>query len=248
MRKRILAFLIIAPLLMVALYAADRQAATPQAPAVKPAVAAPAAGSGPAARTVPREVPPARLQAAEVGGLPHDAVERPRGLHCRGSRDPLVRGDAADAGRRWRWRRRQGARYGPRGGVLPAARRRRRRRRALVPRTEGQARPPGHLRFRHAVGRDDVDDGRPDQRADGVPGRQRVPDVGVDPHALRGRGPQDLARHPPEPGVPRGPDQAREGLDGSAAPQPKPEPDGRRQHHVGKADVRRGLAHYSRGH
>ena len=43
MRKRILAFLIIAPLLMVALYAADRQAATPQAPPAKPAVAAPAA-------------------------------------------------------------------------------------------------------------------------------------------------------------------------------------------------------------
>ncbi len=43
MRKRLLAFVIIAPLLMVALYAADRQAAKPQAPPAKPAVAAPAA-------------------------------------------------------------------------------------------------------------------------------------------------------------------------------------------------------------
>ncbi len=43
MRKRILALLIIAPLLMVALYAADQQAAKPQAPVAKPAVAAPAA-------------------------------------------------------------------------------------------------------------------------------------------------------------------------------------------------------------
>jgi zinc protease len=43
MRKRILAFLIIAPLLMVALYAADRQGTKPQPPAPKPAAAAPAA-------------------------------------------------------------------------------------------------------------------------------------------------------------------------------------------------------------
>ena len=43
MRKRILALLIIAPLLMAALYAADRQATKTQAPAAKPAVAAPAA-------------------------------------------------------------------------------------------------------------------------------------------------------------------------------------------------------------
>jgi len=42
MRKRILAFLIIAPLLAAALYAADQQAAKAPAPAVKPAAAAPA--------------------------------------------------------------------------------------------------------------------------------------------------------------------------------------------------------------
>jgi zinc protease len=45
MRKRILAHLIIAPMLMVALYAGDRQAAKAQAPAAKPAAAAPAAPS-----------------------------------------------------------------------------------------------------------------------------------------------------------------------------------------------------------
>jgi zinc protease len=43
MRKRILALLIIAPLVMVALYAADRQASTTQTAPAKPAVAAPAA-------------------------------------------------------------------------------------------------------------------------------------------------------------------------------------------------------------
>jgi predicted Zn-dependent peptidase len=43
MRKRILALLIIAPLLAIALYAADQQTTTPQATAAKPAVAAPAA-------------------------------------------------------------------------------------------------------------------------------------------------------------------------------------------------------------
>jgi zinc protease len=43
MRKRILAFLTIAPMLMAVLYAADQQATKPQAPPAKPAVAAPAA-------------------------------------------------------------------------------------------------------------------------------------------------------------------------------------------------------------
>jgi zinc protease len=43
MRKRILALLVIAPLLAIALYAADQQTTTPQATAAKPAVAAPAA-------------------------------------------------------------------------------------------------------------------------------------------------------------------------------------------------------------
>ena len=43
MRKRLLAFLFVVPLLMAALYAADQQTAKPQAPPAKSAVAAPAA-------------------------------------------------------------------------------------------------------------------------------------------------------------------------------------------------------------
>ena len=146
------------------------------------------------------EVPAARLQAAEGGRVPDDAVERPGRLHRGRPRDPVVRCRAADAGRRRRRRLRR-----PRSRGMDD------QRGVDSPQRPGGGGGGGAQSFLEPkdklglqaicgsvmrVGRHDVDDRRPDQRADGVPGRQRVADRAVDPHAPRGRGAEDLAGHP----------------------------------------------------
>ncbi len=235
----------------IALYAADQQTTKPQATAAKPAAATPAAvpAQGPRPEQFLGKFPPLDFKPPKAADF---RTTLSNGLVVYIAEDheiPWFEATLLTPGGRRRRRRRPGARAWTATAVsFPQRRRRRRRRRALVPRAQRQARSPGHLRLGDAVRRDDDDDRRPDQRADGVPGRQRVPDVGVDPHAPRGRGAQDLARHPPNPAFPE--DRIKREKDSMAAPLRNRNRNltGRRQHDVGEADVRRGLAHHGRGH
>ena len=84
--------------------------------------------------------------------------------------------------------------------------------------------------------------GDADQRADGLPGRQRERHVAVPARPPRRRGPEDLARPAEQPGVPRGPAAAREAGHAARHPQPQPEHQHGRQPDVPAARLRRRVA------
>ena len=213
MRKRLLAFLIIAPLLMAALYAADQQAAKPQAPPAKPAVAAPAAApaQGPRPEQFLGKFPPldfkppkaADFRTTLSNGLVVYIAEDHEIPWFEATLLTPVAGGGGGGGR--------GRGMDDGGGLLPAA-----------PGGGGGGGARSFLEPKDKLGLQAIcgsvmrSGGTTTMTADQINERMEFlagsvsPTSAVDPHALRGRGAQDLARHPQQPGVPRGPDQARE--------------------------------------